>query len=410
VSYKINIMPQNYPPPIFSTEPGSWAHSTILERLPEIAQRVIDENQYPPEIIEHITRLQDEIKNGRIRHLLDDGGPDLAAWQVYSKPYLGKNWLAVPWLFAEHYFYRRIMEAVGYFSSRVDPFGYQKEQGLINTDRDIRIYAELLTGWIEGVGNQDRVLRDSLYYSLWGNQADLSLWPTKAGENPKHASPKILKEHLLADHSKQIIKALTKSNEGPRQVDIMLDNAGFELVCDLGLVDILLAYDLTTTIILHLKAHPTYVSDVIEEDIQKTVDYLKSSTSNDVSSLGTRLEGNLKEKKILLKADYFWNSPLAMWELPASLRIGLKDSTLLISKGDANYRRLLGDREWDFTLPFHQVIDYLPVPLAALRTLKAELAVGLDIDQIQYVYNQDPKWLVDGKWGVLHYAPAKSSK
>ena len=403
-------MTQNYPPPIFSTEPGSWAHSTILERLPEIAQRVIDENQYPPEIIGNITRLQDEIKNGRIRHLIEDGGPDLAAWQVYIKPYLGKNWLIVPWLFAEHYFYRRIMEAVDYFSTGADPFRYQKEQGLINNKRDIRIFAEFLTGRIEVVDNLDRVLRESLYYSLWGNQADLSLWPADAEENPIQTSQKVLKDHLLADHSKQIIRTLTKSNELPRQVDIMLDNAGFELVSDLGLADILLAYDLTSTIILHLKAHPTYVSDVIQDDIQKTVDYLKSSSSNDVSSLGKRLEGYLEEKKILLKANYFWNSPLAMWEMPAALKTRLKDSTLLISKGDANYRRLLGDRKWDFTLPFHQVIDYLPVPLAALRTLKAELAVGLDLDQIQYVFNQDPNWLVDGKWGVVHYAPAKGSK
>ena len=124
-------MTQNYPPPIFSTEPGSWAHSTILVRLPKIAQRVIDENQYPPEIVENITRLQNEIKNGRIRYLLDDGGPDLAAWQAYIKPYLGKNWLVIPWLLAEHYFYRRIMEAVDYFSTNADPFRYQKEQGLI---------------------------------------------------------------------------------------------------------------------------------------------------------------------------------------------------------------------------------------------------------------------------------------
>ncbi len=403
-------MNQDYPPPIFSTEPGSWAHSTILERLPEIAQRVIDENQYPPEIIRNIIRLQEEIKNGKIRYLLEDGGPDLAAWQVYVKPNLGKNWLVVPWLFAEHYFYRRIMEAVGYFSSGDDPFRYQKEQGLINADGDIRIYAELLTGRIETLEDLDRVLRDSLYDSLWGNQADLSLWPVGAEENPKQISRKILKDHLLADHSKQIIRALSKSNKHPHQVDIMLDNAGFELVSDLGLAEVLLAYDLTSTIILHLKAHPTYVSDVIEEDIQKTVDYLKSSSSNHVSSLGKRLEGYLEEKKILLKADYFWNSPLAMWELPADMKTGLKDSILLISKGDANYRRLLGDRQWDFTLPFHKVIDYLHVPLAALRTLKAELVVGMELDQIQYVFNQDPEWLVDGKWGVVHYAPAKSSK
>jgi hypothetical protein len=85
-------------------------------------------------------------------------------------------------------------------------------------------------------------------------------------------------------------------------------------------------------------------------------------------------------------------------------------STLLISKGDANYRRILGDREWDITLPFHQAVDFLPVPLAAIRTLKAELAVGLEIDQIQQVFNQDPNWMVDGKWGVVHFAPGEKGE
>lgn len=402
-------MTKNYPPPIYSTEPGSWAHSTVLKRFPKTARRVIDENQFPPEIIENLTQLQDEIKNGRIRNLIDDGGSDLADWKSYINPYLGKNWLDVPWFFAEHYFYRRIMEAVAYFSTGYDPYIFQKEQGLIHSDRDIRNYAESLTEQIASKGKLDQHLRDGLYYSLWGNQADLSLWPADAADNPKHATQKILKDHLLADHSKQIIKTLVKAPDSIDQVELMLDNAGFELVSDLGLVDILLRSNLTKKVILHLKAHPTFVSDVIEKDLQLTINYLKSSSFSAVSSLGKRLEGYLEGNQIIAKADFFWNSPLAMWELPDRLISSLSKSSLLISKGDANYRRLLGDRQWDFTLPFHTVVDYLPAPLAALRTLKAELAVGLDLDQIQQVYNLDPDWLVDGKWGVVHYSPGKRS-
>ena len=399
-------MTQLVPPPIYSTEPGSWAHSTILERMPEIAQRVIDENQFSLDVIGNISRLQDEIKNGKIRLLQEDDGPDLSAWQKYIGPYQSMNWLEVPWFFAEHYFYRRIIEAVGYFSSRADPFSYQKSQGLISSERDIRNFAELLINNLTNEGTLDRVLRDSLYLSLWGNQADLSLWPADAENNPKHTSQQILKKYLLADHSKQIIKALTRSDGDHSRVDIMLDNTGYELVSDLGLAVILLENGLNSKIILHLKKHPTFVSDVIEDDLQHTIKYLITSSSPAVVSLGNRIEGYLNEGKILPKADFFWNSPLAMWEIPPALKSDLGNSTLLISKGDANYRRLLGDRQWDFTLGFHQVIDFLPVPLAALRILKAELAVGLDLDQIQQVYNQDPKWLVDGRWGLIQYSPA----
>ncbi|MCK4489624.1 MAG: DUF89 family protein, partial [Anaerolineales bacterium] len=176
---------------------------------------------------------------------------------------------------------------------------------------------------------------------------------------------------------------------------------------DLGLADTLLNNQLTDEILLHVKAHPTYVSDVIDDDIAQTVEFLKASEEQNINNLGNRLEKHIQENKIKTKAHFFWNSPLPMWEIPLDLGEDLSGADFLISKGDANYRRLLGDRQWDFTFPFHQAVDYLPVPLAALRTSKAELAVGLDLDQIMEVYNQDPKWMVDGKWGVVHFAPGK---
>ncbi len=399
-------MTRNPPPPISSTDPGSWAQTTVLKRLPEIAQRVIDENQLTPAGVENISRLQAEIINGNIRFLQDDDGSDLAAWRKYIAPYQGLNWLKVPWFFAEHYFYRRIMEAVSYFTSREDPFSYQKTQGLVSNLEDIRHFAEAVEINLSKPISHERVLRDSLYLSLWGNQADLSLWPADGEISPKHTSQQLLKKHLLADQTKQIIKAITKPNNECSRVDIMLDNAGYELVSDLGLAIILLETGLTKEIILHLKKHPTFVSDVIEDDLQNTVKYLLASSSPAIVSLGRRVEGFISEGKILARADFFWNSPLAMWDLPRDLSDIFRKSSMLISKGDANYRRLLGDRQWDFTLPFHQVVNFLPVPLAALRTLKSELAVGLDLDQIQQIYNQDPKWLVNGKWGVIQFSQA----
>ena len=185
----------------------------------------------------------------------------------------------------------------------------------------------------------------------------------------------------------------------------MLDNAGFELVSDLALADILLSHNLVDQVNLHVKAHPTFVSDVIKADLGKTIQFLTGSEDNDTTQLGKRLETMQKENRIQVKTHYFWTSPLPMWDLPRDIREDLEESSLLISKGDANYRRLLGDREWDFTEGFHKIVNYLPVPLVALRTLKCELAVGLDLDQIQFVFNQDSKWMVNGKWGVIHFSP-----
>ena len=55
-----------------------------------------------------------------------------AAWNNELARYPGKTWLEVPWYWAEVYFYRRLLEAVGYFQPGAwqahDPFGVQKRE------------------------------------------------------------------------------------------------------------------------------------------------------------------------------------------------------------------------------------------------------------------------------------------
>ena len=65
-----------------------------------------------------------------------------------------------------------------------------------------------------------------------------------------------------------------------------------------------------------------------------------------------------------------------MWEMPLELHRQLSTSYLVLSKGDANYRRLLGDRHWDFTTPFAQAVGSVPAPLLALRTITVLFALA----------------------------------
>jgi hypothetical protein len=75
----------------------------------------------------------------------------------------------------------------------------------------------------------------------------------------------------------------------------------------------------------------------------------------------------------------------------------------VISKGDANYRRLVGDCHWDPTTPFQIAAGYFPTTLVALRTLKAELIVGLRQGEAERFQAQDPAWRVNGKRGVIQF-------
>jgi hypothetical protein len=92
-----------------------------------------------------------------------------------------------------------------------------------------------------------------------------------------------------------------------------------------------------------------------------------------------------------------------MWEMSATLRSEMAKSDLVVFKGDMNYRRLLGDRHWGYEVPFEDIMGYFPAPVAAVRTLKAEVVCGLIPGQADETAAKDPEWMVNGQWGVIQF-------
>jgi len=395
------------PAPLRGNEKDTWANDTIIRRLPEIARRVLTENQLTAIARKNIKTLIAEIPHSPLPRI-DDGAPDVAAWQSYLAPHFGQNWLDVPWYFAEAYFYRRILGAINYFSAddphAADPFQFQKSRGLKNNAATIQRLSENLT----------RALADSspwtqfsrlLHVSLWGNRADLSLWP--AGETGEHLiatdgiSPA---EDLLIDNTAAVVSHLQSCNKSTR-VDFLIDNAGFELVTDLVLVDFLLSEKLASNITFHLKAHPTFVSDAMPKDVRHTFAFL-DSLGGDAAQLSYRLTAHLAENKLQLQANFCWNSPLVFQEMPTLLQTLLSPAHLIISKGDANYRRLLGDCHRAFDASFAKIVSYFPAPVVALRTFKSEVAAGVPSTLSAQLSRQNSAWLTDGKRGVIQFSDA----
>jgi Damage-control phosphatase ARMT1-like domain len=77
-----------------------------------------------------------------------------------------------------------------------------------------------------------------------------------------------------------------------------------------------------------------------------------------------------------------------------------------VVKGDANYRRLLGDRVTPISFPFCEAMSYWPaeVHLIALRTCKAPLAVGITDEGLKLAEASGcVDWRNEGKCGVLQY-------
>ena len=393
------------------SEEGSFANMTLLTRMPAMVQRVIAENDFPSEIVENLEALLQDLPYGIVRQLKEDHGPDLTAWSGYLAPFVGMRWIDIPWFFAEAYFFRRIVEATHYFlpgtSQGVDPYAQQKRLGLETAMDSIQAISVRVNAWIEAWlhgGTKDPTgLLALLYFDLWGNRADLSLWPInhpgEANQNNRESDDE--KAHVLVDDTFAIADRVASFN-GVR-IDFIVDNAGFELVGDLCLADFLLATNAAGIVHLHLKSYPTFVSDATIQDVRSTLEVLAANGDLEVRSLASRLQDYITSGRLYLQDDLFWTSPLAFWEMTAPLQQELAQAHLVFVKGDANYRRCLGDRHWSFTTPFADITGYFPAPFAALRTLKSEIVAGLQPSQVAALSPVDPQWLTNGQWGVIQF-------
>jgi hypothetical protein len=212
---------------------------------------------------------------------------------------------------------------------------------------------------------------------LWGNATDLSLLTSLTyediqklqGSEARKASEKnILVNDLEAAYD--VLKKAKREGKKERRVDIVLDNAGFELYVDLILAGFLLSAGLATNVILHPKSIPWFVSDVIpadfaallnalaspqafystpldgEEDSGKTPKPLSEKEENELAFLFQEWGRFHAEGQLMLRSNRFWTEGGSYWRLPSAdprLHDDLKESELVIFKGDLNYRKLTGD-------------------------------------------------------------------
>lgn len=211
---------------------------------------------------------------------------------------------------------------------------------------------------------------------LWGNATDLSLLTSLTHEDIQKLqgseARKASKKNILINDLEAAYEVLKRAkDEGKeRNVDIVLDNAGFELYVDLILAGFLLSAGLATSVVLHAKAIPWFVSDVVPADFATLLNALAdpqrfySSPSDDdiltgqtpqplsqkevedLSFLFSNWSTFHAEGQLILRNNRFWTEGGSYWRLPATapqLYEDLKESELVIFKGDLNYRKLTCD-------------------------------------------------------------------
>jgi len=386
------------PNPIMVSEPGSFAEHTIITRKPEIIRQIIEANSYGPKTIEALRGFANEIATRNIAPPTAETD-DLAEWRTAWQQWKGSSWRQVEWYFAEAFFYRRLLETVGYFQDATkdqDPFAATKTAALAQgvgalgrfvSQTEPQEYRQQFTRW--------------LMRSLWGNRVDLS--NLLVAQDGQHDLAYQDAQWLLIDRSASIWKTLSSSET--KRLDIIADNSGLELLSDLGLIAWVLRIGLVDTIHLHLKRHPFFVSDARMTDLTITFEALCKADEPGLRMIAHELSVARDDGRLLVEDHPFWNSPWHFSAMPANLRNDLEAADLLIFKGDANYRRLVEDRHWPAETPLAKVAAHMPRPLAALRTVKSELILGLKPGQAHEIENKDPQWMLNGRWGVIDWVP-----
>ncbi len=403
-------------PSYFSTgEKGSFAEKTLQWRKPAIVDKVIEANSFNKSQKNALLALKEEITAGRITNPFNDPAvridameeQSLSLWRREVSRYEGGSWLDIPFYFAEAYFYMRILIAIGYFDGASpfhmkDPYRPFKERELYEVNGGIEL-GRTLVGLFENrlfetdlpAGEKQKVLKSILYYDLWGNRVDLSLYyiaddsRKKTSEHESH--------NLLIDHSKRLVELLIDSE----RIDIVLDNSGQELVCDLLLAHRLLESSSEKQIRLHAKKYPFYVSDATVGDVMETVSALRSDRNGTLARIGAALFEFQEQERLVLHDHYFWNGPLGYDQLPEKISQDLERSDIVLLKGDVNYRRMLSDRRWEMSRNMEELTGFFPASFALIRTMKSESVVDIDDKKANELFKKDPDWLVNGARGII---------
>jgi len=335
--------------PILSNVPGSLPWHVWHDRHPALFAKLKDAHPYPPEIISALDDLLEETLTGA--------------------------WLDAPFLSAESGFYGRLLEAVGDLGpgpwAALDPFAFLKDADL----------ADAPLADLPALGPPELLLA-----ALWGNQADLG-FQLGAAIGPA--------AHLVADDSPAALVALT----GAARVGLVADNAGKELLADLGLIDHLLGAGGVGEVTLHLKPHPYYVSDATTADLVKCLRALAAAGGRAAAVAG-RLHAAAAAGRFLIATHPFFCAPAPFHEAPPDL-FGPAD--VLIFKGDLNYRRLVGDLRWPTSTPFASTLPPLDSSVIALRTLKSDVLVGVD-DSVVGSLSGEKDGRTKGRYGSVQVA------
>lgn len=385
------------------------------------------------QIIGEISKLRYEIMTNKPLIRLDDPLPDRNHWNNQLGLMIKRiddqelTYFDSPMLFTECYVYRRLNSFLAnrpLFRS-FDPFLEQKRAVLHHSIDATQVLSEHLFLIPESLKSNRTTIKEEfsnfLQFCLWGNKADLSL---SGGERIAQTT------HLFADLAANQSKILCNDsdaiwkffeswlqsppNGAKRQFDIVLDNSGFELICDLTFLVMLyqtgLLKENQSVVRFMVKQMPWYVSDTINADLAYTIMYLcKDNQPPTVRQFGEFVRHKFTTNDWKVVIEPYWTYPndySDMARIDPLLYQDISKSDCVMFKGDLNYRKLVGDIDWPHTTTFEAALrGFSPTNLISLRTIKFDPVVNLESEEM--VESLPDNWFFSGEYALIHFLPKK---
>lgn len=370
--------------------PRSFAHHVMTERNVEIVEQIRISRFYPPQVGLRLQALAESLRCLGTMPELPRSSYDYEHWAPHL--HHGTSWGDAPFLWAESYFYRCLLEVLGYFADghrvSIDPFADVKERLL----RELDPAGGTSTTAIDPREELGRLLRACIAGNVGDSGHAISRRLMSANVDEPFG--------LLVDHSRVVSDLLV--DDTVSDVVYVLDNCGREMLADLVLLGHLLATRPGLRLEVHAKPVPYYVSDATIPDVLRTVDWMLAG-SGAVAESGRRVGESLRNGRLVLETDDAYARPELFRDVEHLAR-RYKSADLVVFKGDLNYRRLVGDFRLPPTTGFAESVAPLRANVTALRVLKSEVAVGLDEGVVSELGRKNPSWRVDGSNGVIQAA------
>ena len=380
----------NFPPYLLTSDADSFAAFTITNRLPGIIRSIAQNNSLDTETTGKLEELIKAIPESPLE-LLPAASDGIAVPAVNTRlnSEIKRNsyrWNNAPFIFIENYLYHLLSEIMDFKNNGKDYFSFKKNADVVSNKDKFAGFMEKADK-LAAIGFEES-LGDMLYLNILGNKADLSQLSDLRNEKLK----------LLIDDTEKAVGIF----HAAKRIDIVLDNSGEELFFDILLAYFLLRKTEIEKIVLHFKTIPYFVSDAMKTDFYFLLQEISANERG--KSFADTIHQYIKSGRLLLCDDAYWNDTDDFRNMPDHIRIHIDESDLIIFKGDLNYRKLLGDRHWDYSAKTADITGYMKKNILIIRILKSELMTGLSPDKIPDRHNK--AWMYNGENGIIQMLTA----